>query len=161
MPAMHEGVRFTKTEAGRGEIKTRARKLAPTLRSLLLLIDGQRDVAQLRQVMAALHAPPDALEQLVALDLIAEVGGTGPVSAAPVPLSAGAHRYGVLYALLSDTVAEHLGLRGYFTQLKIERCSNADELAAMLPDLHVALRKARGAEFADAWEQRMQALARV
>ena len=34
-----------------------------------------------------------------------------------------ANRYSVLYTLRSDAVREHLGLRGYFMQLKIERCA--------------------------------------
>ncbi|QCW25441.1 hypothetical protein FE772_06945 [Lysobacter enzymogenes] len=44
---------------------------------------------------------------------------------------------------MSEAVREHLGLRGYFLQLKIERCANSDELAALLPELSAALAKVR------------------
>lgn len=148
---------YGKTEAGRSEIKTRARKLSAGLRSLLLVVDGQRDDDQLAQVAAGLHAPADALPQLVALGLIERSGSAATAPAAP--LAPSANRYGVLYALMSDAVAEHLGLRGYFTQLKIEKCAGAAELARLLPDLRAALAKAKGQAFADEWAQRMQALA--
>lgn len=154
---MSDAARYAKTEAGRSEIRTRARKLSGSLRSLLLVIDGQRDDEQLAQVAAGLHAPADALPQLVALGLI-ERSASG--TAAPAaPLAASANRYGVLYALLSDAVAEHLGLRGYFTQLRIEKCADAAELARLLPDLRAALAKAKGEPFADEWAQRMNSLA--
>jgi hypothetical protein len=158
---MGREVNFTKTDAGRLEIKTRARKLSPGLRQLLLVIDGQRSSTQLQQVMTGLHSPPDALGQLAALGLIEQAGTVAAQDAAPAPLSETANRYGVLYALMSDAVAEHLGLRGYFMQLKIERCADAAELTALLPDMRASLAKAKGEEFADGWAQRMQVLSKV
>ena len=149
---------YQKTEDGRSEIKTRARRLSPALRSLLLVVDGQRNEEQLAQVATGLHAPPDALAQLVSSGLIER---TGAVATSPVKLADAANRYGVLYALMSDAVAEHLGLRGYFTQLKIEKCTDAIELAKLLPDLRTALAKTKGQPFADEWGQRMHALAGV
>ena len=154
---MSNAAYYIKTDAGRNEIKTRAHKLSAGLRSLLLVVDGQRNDAQLDQVISGLHAPPDALQQLSMMGLIERPGAAAVVAAAP--LADNANRYGVLYALMSDAVAEHLGLRGYFTQLKIEKCADAAELARMLPDLRAALVKAKGEPFADEWSQRMQALA--
>jgi hypothetical protein len=154
-------VNFTKTDAGRNEIKTRAHKLRPGLRSLLLVIDGQRSATQLQQVMLGLRSPPDALVELATLGLIEQPGALVAQDAAPAPLSDTANRYGVLYALMSDAVAEHLGLRGYFMQLKIERCADVAELINLLPAMRASLAKARGEEFADDWAQRMQVLSTV
>ncbi|KRA19842.1 MULTISPECIES: hypothetical protein [unclassified Lysobacter] len=172
---------LNKTEAGRDEIEHRTRKLPTVLRSLLLLVDGQRDVAQLRAVAAGLHGPSDALDQLVALGLIG-IGAQAPAAARPtlaaanVPNPAGApgteaaqrlamadtaNRYGVLYAMMSDAVREQLGLRGYFLQLKIERSTDLAELAKLLPDLRAAVTKARDAAWADELDRRLRAAAQL
>src|SRR5690606_23386025 len=66
---IRDGDQLTKTGAGRAGIANRSQKLTPALRSMLLLVDGRRDAAMLRKLGAGLHAPSDALEQLVALGL--------------------------------------------------------------------------------------------
>jgi hypothetical protein len=154
-----------KTAAGRDEIESRTRKLPAHLRSILLLVDGQRTARQLHDVISGLHAPVDALDQLVSLGLIADTapaGATPPTFAeVPAPSPAAANRYSVLYALMSDAVREHLGMRGYFLQLKIERCGNADELLALLPDLSAAVARARDMGQAVEFEQRLRAFAQA
>jgi hypothetical protein len=159
---MHDTAIPNKTPAGRDEIESRARKLPANLRSILLLVDGQRTARQLRDVISGLHAPADALDQLVPLGLIAAVPASSSAALEhPAPTADAANRYGVLYMLMSDAVREHLGLRGYFMQFKIERCGNADELLALLPDLATALAKARDAEQAREVEQRLRAFAQA
>jgi hypothetical protein len=59
---------------------------------------------------------------------------------------------------MSDTVREHLGLRGYFLQLKVERCTDVGELLALLPDFSTALAKARDTDFAQEMERRFRAV---
>jgi hypothetical protein len=164
---MHDDVAPSKTEAGRDEIRLRSRRLPNALRSILLLVDGQRTVGQLRGVIVGLHAPADALEQLVGMGLIGDatrVTADSPAALAAdvsTPSYAAINHYGVLYALMSDAVREHLGLRGYFLQLKIERCGNAEELLAVLPDLAAALGKARDFALAAEFEQRLRTLAQA
>lgn len=159
---------FVKTKAGREEINTRARKLSPGLRSILLLVDGQRDTAQLKRVAEKLHAPADALETLSRLGLICEVAPADAAAANSEPAvdesdtgqggTAVARRYRALSGLMSEAVGQHLGLRGYFLQLKIERCSTSEELAALLKnDLHAALAKAKSPPFADRWVEGVEA----
>ncbi|HBK47374.1 MAG TPA: hypothetical protein DDZ67_13260, partial [Xanthomonadaceae bacterium] len=70
---------YLKTDAGRAEIETRALRLPAALRSILLMVDGQRSEAELRDLAGGLHAPADALEQLLALGLIE--GGGRPAAA--------------------------------------------------------------------------------
>lgn len=65
-----------KTAAGRREIEDRGLRLAPALRSVLLLVDGQRDSRELQQMAQGLRAPEDVLEQLLALELIEVVEAT-------------------------------------------------------------------------------------
>ncbi|WP_394538007.1 hypothetical protein PRJ39_19005 [Lysobacter enzymogenes] len=154
-----------KTNEGRDEIEHRTRKLPPMLRSILLIVDGERSARHLRELAVSLHGPADALEQLEQMGLIASsaavaaslaatprapaAASSGATSApAPAASSASAQRYQALYALMSEAVREHLGLRGYFLQLKIERCASSDELAALLPELSAALAKVRKDEVA-------------
>ena len=167
-----------KTDARRDEIQQRSRKLPNVLRSILLLVDGQRSVGQLRDVIAGLRGPPDALEQLRSMGLVevpqtlaaaaaASIHSgriTGQVVSAAVAVAVGARPstvaggYAPLYTQMSETVREHLGLRGYFLQLKIERCTDVDELLAVLPDLSKALAKAHTVGFAGEMERRLRAL---
>ena len=162
-----------KTEAGRDEILSRALKLPNVLRSILLMVDGQRSVGQLRGVIAGLKGPDDALDQLEALGLIAAPKSLAAAAAATIPdavrtqvpapeasvAAAGASGYSALYTLMSETVREHLGLRGYFLQLKVERCTDVGELIALLPDFSTALGKAKDVGFATEMERRFRALA--
>ena len=76
-------------------------------------------------MISGLHAHADALKQLVSLGLIADAtpGSAATATEQPAPPAETANRYSVLYTLRSDAVREHLGLRGYFMQLKIERCA--------------------------------------
>lgn len=143
--------RFRKTEAGRREIGQRAYKLAPGLRSLLVMIDGQRSGEELAGVAAALHAPADALAQLAALGLIEAGGSAGADASSAASGMTPAERYLALYTLFSEGIRAHLGLKGYFLQLKVERCTDAEALAELLPEMATALTKAKDHAFASRW----------
>ena len=194
---MQDSEIYSKTDAGRDEIRTRARHLPGAIRSILLMVDGQRTVGQFRDIIAGSKAPPETLETLLSQGLIearieqgtpvaashppetpvsvAAVAAPPPAAEAPPPLSlpeasspaavemhdatpavppaaaapkAGS-RYDRLYAIMSEVVRDFLAPhRRYFIQLKIERCSTADELLELLHELHFLLAKARGEPFA-------------
>lgn len=193
---MKDGELYFKTEAGKREIQDRALRLPAALRSILLMVDGQRDQAQLRELMAGLRAPDDAIEQLVVKGLIQR--GDGAPSAAPVveapaeaPAKAAVHapvqaqapvempvqapatdlpalpgaismpadfgNYRRLYNFVTDAVNRHLGLKGYFMQLKVERCADVDALLILLPEVATALTKAKDHTFASEWLVRARA----
>lgn len=185
---MREGI-YRKTDAGRDEIRDRGRRLSPLLRTVLLMVDGQRTLAQLREVMAGMKAPADALEALLADGLIEAVpsgfdpaglmGAIGPRAAsrppsvvlaeaaanaaAPAPVAGsaaaadtGSGAYLYLYERMSEAVRAHLGLRGYFLQLKVERCTDIASLQALLPELRAAVAKAKGESFASDWERTLE-----
>lgn len=146
---------YAKTEAGRAEIGLRRHKPAPSMRSLLLLVDGQRDLALLRHFAASLHAPDDAIEQLEALGLIAAPDASGALRP---PAGTGrrrrrrTRRYITLSGLMSEGVRSHPGLRGFLMQLRIERCADAEALLALLPEVGAAIAKARTPDVASEWE---------
>lgn len=193
---MKDGELYFKTEAGKREIQDRALRLPAALRSILLMVDGQRDQAQLRELMAGLRAPDDAIEQLVVKGLIQR--GDGVLSAAPlmespaeapakvvvhapvqapvpvempvqvpatdlpalpgaISMPADFGNYRRLYNFVTDTVNRHLGLKGYFMQLKVERCADVDALLALLPEVATALTKAKDHTFASEWLVRARA----
>lgn len=158
---MQVGELYFKTEAGKQEIQDRGRRLPASLRSLLLMVDGQRDQSQLRELMAGLHAPEDGLEQLVVLGLVKRNELPAPPQLAPLPgavtMPAEFGRYRRLYEIVTDTVRRHLGLKGYFVQLKVEKCADVDSLLALLPEVATALTKAKDHTFASEWLARTRA----
>ena len=195
---MKDGELYFKTEAGKREIQDRALRLPAALRSILLMVDGQRDQAQLRELMAGLRAPDDAIEQLVVKGLIQRGDGIPSVAVpvepaaktsaqAPVPTStampveaaikapaqmpatalpalpgainvpADFGNYRRLYNFVTDAVGRHLGLKGYFMQLKVERCADVDALLELLPEVATALTKAKDHTFASEWLVRARA----
>lgn len=159
--------RYGKTEAGRQEIVDRGRRLPAVLRSILLIVDGQKDDAALQQIIGGLHAPADALSQLEQMGLIqrgagdpapAPAASAAPPAADAPPLQAevsdaAAQRHSRLYDAMSEAVRQHLGLKGYFMQLKIERCSDVAALEALLPEFVAALAKATSPALASRWMQ--------
>lgn len=155
--------RWSKTEAGRNEIQQRTRKLPAGLRSILLLVDGQRSDDELQAMMSGLHAPDDALSLLAADGLIERRSGAASMLAAvaatktPAVAMTSAERYNVLYARITDDIRSHIGLKGYFLQLKVERCATADDLEALLPDVATAMTKARDHTFATRWLEDVRA----
>ena len=68
--------------------------------------------------------------------------------------------YRRLYNLITDAVGLHLGLKGYFVQLKVERCADVDALLALLPEVATALTKAKSETFASEWLVRARAVVR-
>lgn len=174
---MREGI-YRKTDAGRDEISNRGRRLSPPLRTVLLMVDGQRSLAQLREVMAGMKAPDDALQTLLADGLVelvpsgfdpaALAGAVAPrpasrppsvvmaEAAAKAPDEGRSARYLHLYERMNEAVRQHLGLRGYFMQMKVERATDADSLLALLPELRAAVAKAKGESFASDWERTLE-----
>jgi hypothetical protein len=199
---MKDGELYFKTEAGKREIQDRTLRLPAGLRSILLMVDGQRDQAQLQELMAGLRAPDDAIEQLVEKGLIqrgdgasptaapvetivkppvqaavqasistpvsrpvaAPMEATAPVRAEALPSLPGAinipadfGNYRRLQNFVTNAVTLHLGLKGYFLQMKVERCADVEALLELLPEVAAALTKAKDQAFASEWLVRARA----
>jgi hypothetical protein len=60
-----------KTAAGQQELAERTRRLSQRHRTLLLLVDGRRTLAQVLQMAQAAGVPPQLHEELVAMGLVA------------------------------------------------------------------------------------------
>ncbi|RZT42043.1 hypothetical protein [Cupriavidus agavae] len=80
------------------------------------------------------------------IDVLADTT-IAPAMSAPAPAAAvpaGADGYQRLYHFYTDVIGNHLGLRGYVMQVKVEKASTIVELAALRDTLGTALQKAKG-----------------
>ncbi|QZA81567.1 hypothetical protein [Deefgea piscis] len=75
---------FSKTDAGFSEVKTRSQGFPIRLRQLLIMIDGQKCVAELLALQPDINELNKQLQQLMDLQLIVEQTGYAS-SAAPLP----------------------------------------------------------------------------
>ena len=151
---------WTKTEAGRGEIQSRALVRERAQRTLLLLIDGVRSDAMLlsdlagvsaadflalqalglitaAQQPAALSAPPPMPAVSPAAD--ANAGANASASADTAPLD-----YARFTAVLTRLISSELGLRGFVLTLAVEKAGTADELQAVAQRALTQIRARKG-----------------
>lgn len=61
---------FSKTAKGRTEVSKRAMRLAPRLRSALILIDGKTPFGMLKPTLEMLGEPEEIMGQLRTLELV-------------------------------------------------------------------------------------------
>lgn len=104
--------------------------------------NGVASAPPAREVAAPSATPPDPAANGAA--------GTPPQ---------GVSRFNRLYAVMNEIVSDYLGLRGYFMQLKIEKCSSTEELLALQEELGAALAKAHGRDVASELVDRIEASA--
>ena len=132
--------RYSKTEAGRAELRARALPLSRTARNLLFTIDGTRPVEEwLGMVQGASTAD---LESLVSHGLVESAAAAAAAKAAASPPKGAtsvdvlvnamnALNYDALYDVLTHQAKERLGLiAGYRFVLDVEKCADLAEMQA-------------------------------
>lgn len=160
---------YRKTARGVSEIETRALKLAPRPRSVLVMVDGRRNGADLRRQLG--DRSDEMLEQLLREGFIepvpASAGAASPpaapaVAAAataaaassppaqPPPSDLPAIRRAAVRQLL-DQVGPH----GEGLAMKIESARSWAELKPLLVIGQQMLANLRGDEAAEAWRKRL------
>ncbi|PZX32434.1 conserved hypothetical protein [Cupriavidus phytorum] len=75
---------------------------------------------------------------------VAEVAAPPPTSTAAAHSPAEIQAYQRVYHFYTDVIGQHLGLRGYMLQVKVEKAADLPALMALREPLHAALLKARG-----------------
>lgn len=126
-----------KTSAGVTELEKRALGLGMAMRRLLIMVDGQRSVADLMHANAASMDVVATLDQLLALGLIAAPAGT---RAADMPAEAAQTLGGPRQALMH--MAE--SLLGAGADAVVNKLRNAaDERAALQPAVDACVRLIR------------------
>jgi hypothetical protein len=164
---------YRKTAKGVAEIETRAHRLAPRVRQMLILVDGRRSDADLRQLIApgadeALHAlAADGFIELVgasagpapaparAAPAAAPSPAPAPAPGPPVDAAPDATRFSAqdrrdAVRMLTDLV----GPVGEPLALKIEQARGDDELRKLFELAHQSIRNTRGSFAAAAFADR-------
>lgn len=152
---------FRKTALGHAEIETRAHRLSPRLRSLLILVDGKRDTAALaalvpQQLEDSLQALLDQgfIEgQVAAAPPVAPATFPAPETTATAPTSPGVtfeQRRREAVRALNDALGPHAEALA----LRMEKARTADELRPLLTQAAQSLANLRGRAAATAFEQR-------
>jgi hypothetical protein len=144
---------YAKTELGLRELKERSRNLPLTLRSLLILIDGNRTVAQVLVKARALRLDERAMTALERGGLIAKrfsapsvLRGPEVREAAPQRSEDEIERYLQAQQMMSDAINAHLGFRGYGMMMRLQKTANVRDLHDLLPEFAKAMVKRLGIE---------------
>jgi hypothetical protein len=164
---------YRKTAKGQTEIETRAHRLAPRQRSLLIMVDGKRSDADFAQML------PQATEALAALvedGFIAEQARSvtsAPATAAPSPASTATARdtpgtagpgpaappaqFEAMRRDLLRALNDRLGPAGERMAIKLERARDEAEFRALLPSAVQLVAAVRGRDAAAAFSARIDA----
>lgn len=154
---MDENTVFIKTERGREEIRTRAAKLGGQPRALLIAVDGVKSTATLSREYPVAGGIGILINELLQQGLIETGAQSRPATAAVDGTADSFERFRQATQFLNET-SSLLGLGGYLFSLKIQRCGNLAELAALGPELRAALVKKRGDQEAEALMRRFHGL---
>ncbi|MGE5866006.1 MAG: hypothetical protein ACM32J_13035 [Rhizobacter sp.] len=150
---------WSKTEAGRVEMQTRALVKERTQRNLLLLIDGIKSQEMLLSSIAGVSRAD--FEALAAMGLIVQTGsseGAAPSSsssrsaaaAAAAPAAAAEPSdYAVFTQTLTQLISSELGLRGFTLTLAVEKAGTNEELRAVADRVIAQIAERKGADAAD------------
>ncbi|MGH8850342.1 MAG: hypothetical protein ACREYD_05060 [Casimicrobiaceae bacterium] len=140
---------YAKTEEGLRELKERTHNLPIMLRSLLIMVDGNRTVAEVLDRARAVRADAAALATLERVGLIAKrfsAPSAAEGESAPAARSADeVQRFIAAQQQISDAINKHLGFRGYLMMMRLQRAENLRDLRDFLPDFAQALVKRIGA----------------
>jgi hypothetical protein len=144
---------WSKTEAGRTEMQSKALVKERAQRNLLLLIDGQKSEEMLLANVAGI-TPDDfgALESLGLIEPVASPAGRSSRStSAPAPAAAPAAPldYAHFTETLTQLISKELGLRGFTLTLAVEKASTIEELRDVANRAIGLIRERKGASVAD------------
>ena len=151
---MNPGEIYAKTDQGARELKERKLNLPIALRSVLIMIDGNRTVGEVLERARSLRVDESAVAALERAGLIAKrfsAPSIAEAAAAPAPRSEDeVERFIAAQQQLSDLINKHLGFRGYLMMMRLQRAENLRDLHDFLPDFAKALVKRIGLEAASA-----------
>lgn len=155
-----------KTASGRSEIADRRHALGSRQRMLLIAINGEQTVREIRERFHSLGDVDVLLTELAMAELI-DIGGAITAPAAMAPGEAGVAAPAVnetgspiaqARQFINDSVVAHLGLRAFLFTLKVERCYSRDALLDLLPEYRRVLGKAAAPAEVTALSQRAELL---
>jgi len=156
---------YRKTAKGLTEIETRAHRLPPRLRSALILVDGRRDVNDLKPLIT--QQAEETLSSLAEQGFIEAVGETSrsappPPAAAPAPApapaaapaAAGSNDFDGTRRAAVRELNDQLGPAAENLSIKIEKTRNLGELMPLLAQGAKSIAAMRGRSAAEAFAKR-------
>jgi len=156
-----------KTASGRSEIADRRHALGSRQRMLLIAINGEQTVREIRERFGSLGDVDVLLTELATAELIDVDGASaarapsvatgGADGAAPASGEAGSP-IAQARQFINDSVVAHLGLRAFLFTLKVERCYSREALLDLLPEYRRVLGKAAAPAEVTALSQRAELL---
>ena len=139
---------YGKTDLGLAELRERRLNLPVTLRSLLILVDGNRTVGEVLEKARALRLDERALTALERGGLIAKRFSAPSVAAGgggeSVRSEDEVQRFMQAQQMMSDAINAHLGFRGYGLMMRLQKTANVRDLHDLLPEFAKALVKRIG-----------------
>lgn len=158
---------YRKTAKGVEEIQTRAWRLAPRLRSALILVDGQRADDELARMLPQAQ---EVLAQLAAggfIELLAELA-SAPARAAPAPATAvpggtadakpRVRNFELVQREAVRRLNDLVGPDAETLAIRMERCNNLDTLRPLLVQARQMIAGLRGTKAADEYISALSAL---
>jgi hypothetical protein len=151
---MDKNTLFAKTDQGRDALTSRPPGLGPRLRTLLIMVDGKRPMAELDKLAGGEGSAAPLLEQLVAagwVEAVQVVGAAEPTVAVTAPVEAGevvalpplpfSEARRMMVRFLNDT----LGPMGEPLAMRVEACKTPVDLLTVLPRIRDGLSNFKGA----------------
>jgi len=151
--------RLGRTSKGQEEIGAARKSLPAKLRTVLFLVEPDKDITEIQRRIALIGAPTDALQQLVSGGYVAPVGAfNAPVVGPAESIVDQVAAFRVAKAFMNETVVDALGIRAFMFTLKLERCATAADLATILPEYGEQLQKKLDRDAARALVERSREL---
>ena len=140
---------YRKTPKGLSEIIGRDRSVERRLRPLLILVDGYRTATHIHSLIGGIGIQEQDFDRLVAGGFIEAIALPKPGTAANDPLAenpsapiqkrSAIDRYTDGKRYLTETAADRLGIWSFMFVLKLEKCSSAEDLMALVPEFEQAI----------------------
>ena len=150
---------YRKTAKGLSEIETRAHRLPPRLRSALIVVDGKRDVNELKPMILA--QPEETLQALAEQGFIEVVGETAPPPPPPAPApkasapeASAAGDFDATRRAAVRALNDLLGPAAESLSIKMEKARNLGELMPLLVQGAQSVAAMRGRAAAEQFAQR-------
>ena len=148
---------YTRTPLGNSELLARRSDLGPALNSLLVLVNGRTIQKDLMTVVERLGAPANSISMLETGGYIQQLGTGGLPEETAADLIQGAatptdaHRLVLLYQHMIGAARQHLGVKGVFFHLKVEKAATLEDYRVLVDPLGNAIAKAKGMDTANAF----------
>jgi hypothetical protein len=169
--------RIQKSASGRAALAGRSADLPAPLRTLLLMVYGDKTVAQYAELASRLPVGRDGVQRLTEMGLVEVVPKLDAMAILPQaaqPTAASAPLVDVVESKSTHTLDEaaqlkliypefiqavsDIGLRGVLLQMSVERAVSAKDLLALRDQVEAALVKSKGEAARQAFSDRLNSL---